>query len=133
MLEISSEVKADGAGRANEYITAKTCQVWNATDKRGFAWKCSSVEALQSNLRRMFLGYPLDQAIEGLVVQDIPVDSVDQYLKPATGFIEVIGIIDGNMSPDPKVACLGFKTLARDDFYRIVISAMDELTADDQL
>ena len=126
--EIANGVKASSLGEKREAFN-KTSQLWKATDERGFGWKASSVIALQCNLRRMFLGRPLDLTDGGLVTQDIPVGPVDSHLDPAMGWIEVVGIIDGYKSTEPKVAFMGFKTQAYDDFCRIVVRAIDELLA----
>ena len=127
MLEIISDTKAESAGRITEHVVAKTCQAWNATNETGFVWNLPRVASLQRNLRRMFLGHPVDQASGELAVEDIPVDSLHRHLDPVMECVEVIGIIDGNISTGADVACLGFKTLICDDFCRIVISALDEL------
>jgi hypothetical protein len=83
-------------------------------------------------LRKAFLGFPLDSADGDLVARPIPLSSADQYIDLATGCIEVIGIIDRHTSTGTKVACLGFKAPARDDFCRIAISAVNKLIATDQ-
>jgi hypothetical protein len=130
--EIATGVRVSSSGGKRDALN-KTSQIWKATDERGFGWKASSVIALQSNLRRMLLGRPLDLTDGSLVVQDIPIGPVDSYLDPAMGWIEVVGIIDRYISAGPKVACMGFKAPAFDDFCRIVVRAIEESIVADRV
>lgn len=132
MFEFIGRASAIGADRNSEgYIFSdEVGQVWDARDQRGFAWTSMATAALQRNLRRVFLRRPLDPPDrERFIVQRIPIDSVGQYLNPAMSCTEVIGIIDRDVYGDPKVVCLGFAALARDDFCRVVISAVEKLVA----
>jgi hypothetical protein len=114
-------------------VASQTCQLWTAADQKGFALDALGVAVLQENLRKAFIGCPLDSADGDLVARHIPLSSVDRYIDLATGCIEVIGIIDRYTSTGARVACLGFKEPAHDDFCHIAISAVNKLIATDQL
>jgi hypothetical protein len=126
--EITSGVSHAGvdAMSGDFAVTSQTCQLWSAPDEKGFALDALGVAVLQESLRTAFLGCPLGSAEGDLVARPIPLSSADQYIDHATGCIEVIGIIDRHTSTDTKVACLGFKAPAHDDFCRIAISAVNK-------
>ena len=100
LAETIGGANTNAAGGTNEYvfiISNKRCQLWNATNERGFAWDPPSSAALQDNLGSTLLGRSPDLTGGGLVVRDIPAGSVDQHLDSAMGCIEVIGIIDASL------------------------------------
>ena len=127
----SASSVASGAGDYF-FATHKECQLWNAIDGIGFARNSPSMAAFQLNLRRAFLGLPLDLRGGGLKVKRIATGSFNQHAVPTMSCIEVIGIIDGNVSEEPKIAGLGFKAPTCDEFGRAVISAVDKLADTDR-
>lgn len=112
-----------------EHAKDKVCQIWNAADGMSFTRDPLTVAALQQNLPRMFRGQPLELDSSKITIEEISAHPADQYLDTAMHCIEIIGLLDTGISADPRPASLGFKTLARDDFFRSVIAAMDGLTS----
>ena len=124
ILPEPSKMSADGTV---EYIvrqldraaSTKAWQLRRAADEDCYVLDAASAIALLSSLSRTLLGLPPELDSASFVVQEIPVESIDQLLDSDVRCIEIIGFTSRE-SENVKLQCLASKTLVHDKFWNVV-------------
>jgi len=110
-----------------------TC-AWITKDPAHFGTAAEQVSSFQEATHKFLVGQPTetlafslrlpDAQGMGLVAEQVPIDSIDNPLKPLKRCIEVIGIVVGVMTGNPVLATASAKALVHDEFHHALVKGV---------